>query len=80
MPHAELPRGLHLRLDEAFAPAREDVVVVEHGRAAREGELGEPGPRGRVLRLGVDPAQTGYSSRSHVNRSACCALARVSVW
>ena len=37
------------------ASAREDVVVVEDGRAAGERELGEPGARGRVLRLGVDP-------------------------
>ena len=35
--------------------AREDVVVVEDGRAARERELGEPGARGGVLHLGVDP-------------------------
>ena len=35
--------------------AREDVVVVEHGRAARQRELGEPGARGGVLHLGVDP-------------------------
>ena len=36
-------------------PSREDVVVVEHRRAARERELGEAGARGGVLRLGVDP-------------------------
>ena len=39
-------------------PAREDVVVVEDRRAARERELGEPGAGGRVLGLGVDPAPT----------------------
>ena len=39
---------------EPGAAAREDVVVVEDGRAAGERELGEPGARGRVLRLGVD--------------------------
>ena len=35
-------------------PLREDVVVVEHGRAARQRELREPGARRRVLRLRVD--------------------------
>ena len=54
-PDAELARRLHLGLDQAGAPAREDVVMVEHGRAARQGELGEPGARRRVLRLRVDP-------------------------
>ena len=44
----------HLRLDQAVTTAREDVVVVEDRRAAGERELGEPGPGGRVLRLGVD--------------------------
>ena len=53
--NAELARRLHLGLDQARAAAREDVVVVEDGRAARERELGEPGPRGGVLGLGVDP-------------------------
>ena len=52
---AELARRLHLGLDEPGAPAREDVVVVEDRRAAGERELGEPGARGRVLRLRVDP-------------------------
>ncbi len=52
---ADLARRLHLRLDQARAAAREDVVVVEDGRAARERELGEAGARGRVLGLGVDP-------------------------
>ena len=46
---AELARRLHLRLDQPFAAAREDVVVVEHGRAAGERELGEPGAGGGVL-------------------------------
>ena len=78
--HAELARRLHLRLDEAGPAAREHVVVVEDGRAAGERELGEPGASGRVLGLGVDPAHTGYSSRSQVKRSASCARARVSVW
>ena len=32
---AELARRLQLGLEDAAAPAREDVVVVEHGRAAR---------------------------------------------
>ena len=35
--------------------AREDVVVVEDGRAARERELGEAGARGGVEHLLVDP-------------------------
>ena len=58
-PHAELPRRLHLGLDEPGAPAREDVVVVEHGRAAGQRELGEPRARGGVLGLGVDPRPHG---------------------
>ena len=53
---AELARGLDLRLDQAGAARREDVVVVEDGRAAAERELREPGAGGRVLGLGVDPA------------------------
>ena len=52
---ADLARRLHLRLDQPRAAAREDVVVVEDGRAARERELGEAGARGSVLGLGVDP-------------------------
>ena len=35
--------------------AREDVVVVEHRRAAGQRQLGEAGAGGRVLGLGVDP-------------------------
>ena len=54
-PHAELSGRLHLRLPEPGPAAREDVVVVEDRRAAGQRELGEPGPRGRVLGLGVDP-------------------------
>ncbi len=42
-----------------FASAREDVVVVEHRRAAGERELGEAGSRGRVLRLRVDSRPHG---------------------
>ena len=52
--HAELVRGAHLGLDEPRDAAREDVVVVEDRRAARERELGEPAPRRRVLHLVVD--------------------------
>ena len=63
MPHAQLARRLHLRLDDARAPAREDVVVVEDGRAARERELGEPGPRGGVLGLCVEPRPTRDRAR-----------------
>ena len=54
-PDAELARRLHLGLDQARAPPREDVVMVEHGRAAGQRELGEPGARRRVLGLRVDP-------------------------
>ena len=53
--NAQLTRGLHLGLDQARAAVREHVVVVEDGRAAREGELGEPGAGGGVLGLGVEP-------------------------
>ena len=55
----ELSRGLHLGLEDPLAPAREDVVVVEDGRAAREGELGEPCARRGVLGLRVDPGPDG---------------------
>ena len=54
-PAAELGRRLHLRLDEPGAAAREDVVVIEDGRAAREHQLGDAGACRRVLGLGVDP-------------------------
>ena len=53
--HAELLRGAHLRFDEPRDAAREDVMVVEDGRAPRERELGEPGARRGVLHLFVDP-------------------------
>ena len=52
---ADLPGGLHLGLDQSVAAAREDVVVVEDGRAARERELGDARASGGVLCLGVDP-------------------------
>ncbi len=55
----ELARGLHLGLEDPLAPAREDVVVVEDGRAARERELGEPCARRGVLGLRVDPGPDG---------------------
>ena len=55
----ELSRGLHLGLEDPLPPAREDVVVVEDGRAAREGELGEPCARRGVLGLRVDPGPDG---------------------
>ena len=54
-PAAELPRRLHLGLDQSRAAAREDVVVVEDGRAAGEHQLGDAGARGGVLGLRVDP-------------------------
>ena len=47
-------RGLHLGLDQARAAVREHVVMVEDGRAARQRELGEPGPGGGVLGLGIE--------------------------
>ena len=54
-PHPDLPRRLHLRLDQPLAALREHVVMVEHRRAAGQRELGEARARRRVLRLGVDP-------------------------
>jgi hypothetical protein len=52
--NAQLMRGLHLGLDQARAAVREHVVMVEDGRAARQRELGEPGPGGGVLGLGIE--------------------------
>ena len=57
--HAELARRLDLRLEDAGPAAREDVMVVEDGRAAGERQLGEPRARGGVLRLRVDPRPHG---------------------
>ena len=51
----QLARRLQLRLEDAAAAAREDVVVVEDGRAARERELRQAGARGGVLGFGVEP-------------------------
>src|SRR5205085_6482722 len=56
---AELTRGLERRLDQAVLAAREDVVVVEDGAAARERKLGESGAGRRVLGLGVDQGPDG---------------------
>ncbi len=53
--HPELLCRSDLGLDETDDPAREDVVMVEDGGAARSGELGEAAPRRRVLHLVVDP-------------------------
>ena len=63
------------------ASAREDVVVVEDGRAAGERELGEPGPGGGVLGLLVD-ARPDRDRAPSATRTASpsCARARVSVW
>ncbi len=58
-PEAELARRLQLCLHNPRSPRGEDVVVVEDGRAPREGELGEARPRRRVLGLGVDPGPEG---------------------
>ena len=55
-PDAELARSLDLRLDEPLLAARKDVVVVERGRAAAEGQRGETGAGGGVLGIAVDPA------------------------
>ena len=54
-PQAELARRAQLRVEDRLRLVREQVVVVEDGRAARERELGEPVARGRVLRLRVEP-------------------------
>ena len=54
-PDTELAGRLHLRLDQPGSPTREDVVVVEDRRAPGQRELGDPGARGRVLQLRVDP-------------------------
>jgi hypothetical protein len=62
--HPELARGLHLGLDQALAPAREDVVVVEDGRAAGERELREARARGGVLAFGVESAPTRDRARA----------------
>ena len=53
--HPDLARRLHLGLDQAVAAAREDVVVIEDGRAAGERELREACACGGVLGLGIDP-------------------------
>ena len=52
---AELGGRAELGLDEAGDAAREDVVVVEDGRAAGERELGEAGAGRGVHHLLVDP-------------------------
>ena len=54
-PNAELARGRDLGLHETGDAAREDVVVVEDGRAAGERELGDARPRRRAHHLLVDP-------------------------
>src|SRR5262245_9166077 len=53
--HAELARRPDLRLEQSLPAGREEVVVVEDGRAAGKRQLGEAAARGRVLRLLVDP-------------------------
>jgi hypothetical protein len=55
-PDAELARSLDLRLDEPFPAGREDVVVIESGRATAEGKGGETGTGCGVLGIAVDPA------------------------
>ncbi len=77
---AELARSLHLGLDQALDPARKDVVVVEDGGAARERELGEPGSRRRVLRLGVDPGPARVALDEPLEQVPSVARARVRVW
>ena len=73
---AELRRRLHLRLDEPGAAAREDVVMVEDGRAAREHQLGDPGARGRVLGLRVDPRPGRVELDAAIRRASPAAPAR----
>src|SRR5207249_1627375 len=53
-PDTELACGPYLRLDQTGAAAREEVMVIEDRRAARERELGEPRPGCRVLGLLVE--------------------------
>ena len=57
--HAELARRLHLGLDQPVPPPREDVVVVEHRRAAGQRELGEPVRAAAYSASASMPAQTG---------------------
>ena len=52
--HAELGSRPQLRLYKTARPAREDVVVVENGRAAGERELGEAGACGGIDGFLVD--------------------------
>ena len=56
--HAELARRA-ISASTSPAPAREHVVVVEDGRAARQRELGEPGAGRGVLASASIRAQTG---------------------
>ncbi len=78
--HTDLLRRADLGLDEPGDAAREDVVVVEDGRAPRERELGEAAPAAAYSISSSMRAQVGYSVFSQVKRSASCARARVSVW
>ena len=54
-PQPQLAGGLQLGLDETRHASREDVVVVEHRRAARESQLRQARARSRVLHLVVEP-------------------------
>ena len=52
-------RGLDLGLEQVAGVAREDVVVVHRGGAARAREGSQAGARRGPLRLGVDPRPDG---------------------
>jgi hypothetical protein len=52
---ADCARGLDLDLEQVAGAGREDVVVVGRRRAARERQRGQPGARGGVLDLAVEP-------------------------
>ncbi len=53
------PRRAHFGLHEPARAAREEVVVVEDGRAAGQRELGQPRTSRRVLGLVVEPRPHG---------------------
>ena len=57
--HADLAGRAHFRLHEPASAAREEVVVVEDGRAAGQRELGQPGASRCVLGLVVEPRPHG---------------------
>ena len=58
-PEPDRPRRRYLHRQQVAGAAREDVVMVGRGRAARAGERGQPGVRGRVDHVGVDVRPDG---------------------